>query len=122
MNDTSPKIELLAAAAHMANRAYCTGLGDFSQLPWSEAADWQKESCHNGVAGVLNGNGPEESHKSWLAHKEKEGWTYGPEKDAEKKTHPCFVPYDELPDEQKAKDALFVATVRSVAAVYEDCG
>lgn len=34
------------------------------------------------------------SHENWLRDKEKDGWTFGPVKDAEKKEHPCFVPFD----------------------------
>jgi len=35
-------------------------------------------------------------------------------KDPEKKQHPCFVPYDELPIQQRRKDALFVSIVRAL--------
>ena len=35
------------------------------------------------------------------------GWVYGPTKDAATKTHPCCVPYTELPPIQKVKDAYF---------------
>jgi hypothetical protein len=49
---------------------------------------------------------------SWLAEKTKTGWKYGPEKDPEKKEHPCFVPYDQLPAEQKMKDHIFLAIVQ----------
>lgn len=34
----------------------------------------------------------------------KEGWTYGEVKDTEKKTTPCLVPYDELPESEKEYD------------------
>ena len=37
-------------------------------------------------------------------------------KNPETKEHPCFVPYDELPEAQKAKDAIFGAVVRGVLA------
>jgi hypothetical protein len=43
------------------------------------------------------------------------GWVYGTAKDAEKKTHPCMVPYDKLPLAQRRKDALFQAAVRARA-------
>jgi hypothetical protein len=56
---------------------------------------------------------PEQSHESWWAEKQRTGWTYGPVKDAEKKTHPCCVPYAELPREQQRKDALFFAIVKA---------
>jgi hypothetical protein len=55
--------------------------------------------------------GPDASHNSWLEEKRSAGWTFGPVKDADKKEHPCFVPYDQLPAEQKAKDYLFKQTV-----------
>jgi hypothetical protein len=72
-------------------------------------------SALRGVEGVLAGNGPEQSHESWLAEKKADGWRYGPIKDPAAKTHPCFVPYAELPPEQKGKDAIFVGVVREVA-------
>ena len=52
---------------------------------------------------------PADSHKSWLMQKAADGWKYGPVKDAITKEHPCFVPYEQLPMEQKAKDYLFKA-------------
>lgn len=109
------KIDACARAAHEVNRAYCVAIGDTSQVVWEDAPDWQKTSARNGVAGVLKGNSPEQSHESWLAEKKATGWKHGPVKDPEKKEHPCFVPYAELPPEQRAKDLLFVTTVRTVA-------
>jgi hypothetical protein len=52
-----------------------------------------------------------------MAQKKREGWVYGEEKNAEEKTHPCMVPYDQLPKEQQFKDALFGAVVRSVLGI-----
>lgn len=107
--------EACARAAHEVNRAYCIALGDLSQPSWDTAPDWQRSSAINGVSGVLAGNGPEQSHESWLAEKAATGWKYGPVKDPEKKEHPCFVPYAELPPGQQHKDALFIAAVRAMA-------
>ena len=110
-------IEVCAAAAHMANRAHCRAIGDDSQPLWADAPEWAKSSARNGVIGVLvNGNSPRESHASWLAEKEATGWKYGPVKNPDAKEHPCFVPYDELPPEQRAKDSVFVDTVKQVFA------
>lgn len=108
------KMEQAARAAHEVNRAYCIVLGDMSQPAWEDAPDWQRSSALNGVRGVIAGNTPEQSHESWLAEKTATGWKFGPVKDPDKKEHPCFVPYAELPAAQKAKDALFVAAVRGV--------
>ena len=57
---------------------------------------------------------PSASHESWLAVKEADGWKYGEVKDPENKEHPCFVPYEQLPEEQKAKDHLFKAVVEAL--------
>ena len=113
-------IELAAKAAHEANRAYCESLGDFSQVPWEHAPDWQRDSATNGVKFILDNPSasPASNHENWLREKERDGWKYGPVKDTEKKEHPCFVPYHELPEAQKMKDAIFVAVVRGVLAHY----
>ena len=108
-------VENIARVCHEANRAYCAANGDLSQAPWDEAPDWQRTSAVKGVAGALNGNTPEQSHEGWLTEKRETGWTYGEVKDPEAKTHPCFVPYADLPPEQKFKDALFVAVVNALA-------
>lgn len=114
MNDV--KLKACARAAHEANRAYCEAIGDQSQVLWKEAPEWQRTSAVNGVRGVLAGNTPKQSHEGWLEEKRATGWKYGPIKDPEKKEHPCFVPYVELPPEQQAKDFLFVGVVKAMAA------
>lgn len=113
------KVEACARASHEANRAYCIAHGDMSQPSWEDAPDWQRSSARNGVEGMLAGNGPEESHQSWLNEKAANGWKYGPVKDADKKEHPCFVPYDQLPEEQRAKDDIFITVSRVVATALD---
>jgi hypothetical protein len=116
----SISIEAAARAAHEVNRAYCIAVGDDSQLAWDDAPDWQKSSARNGVQGVMNGNGPEQSHESWLKEKQETGWKYGPVKDPEKKEHPCFLPYNSLPAFQKLKDDLYVTTVRAMLKALQN--
>jgi hypothetical protein len=113
-------ITACAIAAHEVNRAYCRSIGDDSQVSWDDAPQWQKDSAIEGVAGVLDGNTPEQSHEGWLKHKTENGWVYGPTKDPEAKTHPCMLPYAELPPEQKRKDTLFVTVVRAMAGATEN--
>jgi hypothetical protein len=109
--------EQIARVAHEVNRAYCQALGDNSQPAWEEAPDWQRSSAINGVTfHMANPDaGPDHSHNAWLAEKRATGWKHGPVKDPEKKEHPCFVPYEELPTEQKAKDYLFRGVVHALA-------
>ena len=106
-------VELLARLSHEVNRAYCATLGDVSQVEWVDAPDWQKDSARAGVRSVLNGEAasPEEQHALWMDLKVKEGWVYGPTKDANRKTHPCMVEYNDLAPEQRVKDHLFRAAV-----------
>lgn len=94
---------------HETNKVYCESIGDTSQVHWEDAPDWQRVSAEKGVLFALeNQSAPNSAvHDSWRNEKVNEGWVYGEVKDAEKKTHPCLVPYDELPQEQQAKDALF---------------
>lgn len=49
-----------------------------------------------------------------MAQKANDGWVYGPVKDPEAKTHPCMVPFDELPYVQRKKDAIFRAMVHAL--------
>ena len=43
-------------------------------------------------------------HDVWAKQRIEEGWTYGEVKDSIKKTTPCLVPYEELPEEEKEYD------------------
>lgn len=105
--------EQIAVVCHEANRAYCATIGDLSQKPYGEAEAWQRDSAVKGVCFALaNPQSPlSAQHENWLKDKLADGWTYGPIKNAELKEHPCCVPYEELPEEQKKKDALFRAIV-----------
>lgn len=107
---------LIASVCHEANRAYCLTQGDTSQLPWTEAPDWQRQSAILGVEKAIAGATPEQLHESWTAQKVADGWIYGPVKDADATppTHPCLVPYPELPAAQQVKDALFGAVVNAL--------
>ena len=119
--------EQIATICHEANRAYCASIGDFSQPAWDDAPQWQRDSAINGVEfhwRVLDSGlepTPSASHDSWLEEKRRDGWTFGPVKDPVKKEHPCFVPYGDLPIEQRLKDYIFAAIVKAVwtAAVSE---
>lgn len=110
-------VEAIARVCHEANRAYCQTLGDDSQAPWDSAPEWQRESSRNGVVFHLENldASASASHENWLRVKERDGWKYGPVKDVERKEHPCCVPFDQLPVEQRRKDYLFRAIVHAFA-------
>lgn len=114
--------EDIARVCHEVNRAYCQAIGDNSQQVWDDAPQWQKESAIDGVEKLTaNPNlGPEFSHESWMAEKVAKGWKWGPEKNGNEKEHPCIVPFDELPIEQKAKDYIFRAIVLAMRGIPSD--
>ncbi len=109
-------ISEIAKVCHEINKTYCEFLGDFSQTSWETAPQWQKDSAIKGVQfHVRNPDAPASaSHTSWLIEKEATGWVYGPIKDADKKEHPCIVPFVELPREQQLKDHLFRSVVHQL--------
>jgi hypothetical protein len=106
--------------------------GDDSQKPWEEAAEWQRESAIKGVHFALEDPAfalasPDQQeehaarqHEKWMADKLADGWTHGLVKDADKKTHPSLVPYDQLPPHEQAKDHLFQSIVRALAPFVTD--
>lgn len=106
----------IAKICHQANKALCELNGDYSQVDWDNAPGWQKASAENGVTFTINNPGAPASanHDSWLKEKTDNGWVYGEVKDADKKTHPCCVPYEQLPDNQKSKDYLFKGIVEGL--------
>jgi hypothetical protein len=110
------KKEDIAQVAHELNKAYCESIGDHSQPTWDDAPEWQRSSAINGVQFHLDNPAasPSASHDSWLKQKQEEGWKYGEVKNPEKREHPCFVPYEQLPVAQKAKDFIFRQTVHSL--------
>ena len=43
-------------------------------------------------------------HDVWAQSRMEQGWTYGEERNDTLKTHPCLVPYEELPEVEKEYD------------------
>lgn len=119
-------VDSIAKVCHEANRTYCLTLGDKSQQSWDDAPAWQRDSARNGVnfhlAALLQGKEPtpSASHDSWLEEKRGDGWRYGPTKNPDTKEHPCFVPYEELPVEQRLKDYIFSAIVKAFYVAREE--
>ena len=43
-------------------------------------------------------------HEVWAETRIKQGWKYGSQRNDELKTHPCLIPYEDLPEEEKEYD------------------
>lgn len=109
--------EAIAEVCHEANRVLTRHIGDVDvQPPWDEAPEEMKKSSIHGVKWRLaNWDAPASAqHEEWMKQKLADGWTLGAKKDPEKKTHPALVPYGDLPQPVKAKDAVFVGIIKAL--------
>jgi len=59
--------------------------------------------------GPMRSSSPAELHGGWVQSYIALGWTYGPERSVEAKTHPDMVPYDQLEQREQEKDEVFIA-------------
>jgi hypothetical protein len=110
------KVEEIAQFCHQVNKLWCEKNGDLSQKDWDRAEKWQRESIVAGVQFALDNPGApvHAQHDAWCISKTKEGWRYGEKKDSELKTHPCLIPFEQLPETQQIKDKLFQAVVNAL--------
>ena len=44
------------------------------------------------------------THEVWAQQRIKEGWSYGETRSDQKKTHPCLIEYEKLPENEKEYD------------------
>lgn len=120
MTDRDPAVEAIARVCHEANRGLQISFpspGIPVALPWDDFAvesPEQADGVCEGVEKAMDGFSPAELHQSWCERKRADGWTYGEVKDAAARTHPCLVPHDQLPEEQRRKDFLFAAIVNAL--------
>ena len=59
--------------------------------------------------GPQRKSSPEELHEDWVLAFMAMGWIYGPVYSREKRIHPDMVPYSQLRQLERDKDAVFVA-------------
>lgn len=106
-----------AQICYAANRAYRQTVGEPETVSWDKLPQAARDSYLNGVLWRVNNLDapPSAQHEEWLKAKAAKGWTYGPQHSEALRTHPCLRPYEELPVNQRIKDALFIAIVRVMA-------
>ena len=57
----------------------------------------------------------ENTHDLWAAQRLAEGWTWGERRDDVARTHPCLVPYADLPESEKQYDReTALGTLRAI--------
>lgn len=99
------KVEFIGRFAHHAWATYQMGAGlPYNITPTSEQLESQMDGTELWLEDPEMTS--EQNHINWMVYREKEGWTYGPQKCSVCKTHPDLVPWDELPHVEKLKDEM----------------
>jgi len=58
-------------------------------------------------------------HKRWMNERTAQGWSYGPERDNRRKTHPELVDWTALPESERQKDR---DAVRAIPGILREAG
>lgn len=106
--------EQLAAIVHTTHCRLQFELGETPCQPWEDETEHIRQSCLAEVRRARAGITPEQHHEAWRSYKLAAGWVYGAEKDPARKTHPCLVPYHDLPEHQKDKNRLSLMIVAAL--------
>jgi hypothetical protein len=80
-------------------------------VPWVEREQAFRDQFLKVIdrqCGPQRSTSPEELHGSWMQAYFEMGWMYGDQYDREKKIHPDLVPYAQLGQLERDKDAVFV--------------
>lgn len=81
-------------------------------VEWSEREEAFRKQFLDVIerqCGEQRSKSPEELHGSWMQAYYAMGWEYGKVYDRENKIHPDLVPYADLGQLERDKDAVFVA-------------
>ena len=75
--------------------------------------------CTEGVSlppqlGALIERLARNNHDHWARQRIEAGWTYGPRRDDERRTHPDLVPYGDLPGSEREYDVTSVVETLKV--------
>lgn len=58
------------------------------------------------------------THENWARQRLSDGWRWGPARDDARREHPCLVPYEALPEEEREYDRrTALETVRLILAL-----
>ncbi len=112
----------IARIVHEAHRELQHRTGDPAPVAaWDDAPERHADTIAS-VEAALAGDDAPTQHGKWMARRLEAGWRWGRRKDVAAKTHPALVPYGDLPDDQRARDELFVAAVRALAPFHSTAG
>jgi len=113
------KIEFIVMFRHASWVSYQIAVGQ----PYNEEInDDQFDALMNGVKYQLDNPDitSEESHQNWIRAKRLQGWTYGPVKDFDRRTHPNLIDFMDLPDVEKLKDLTSTTAHRMAVKLWDE--
>jgi hypothetical protein len=85
--------------------------------PFATLPPQEQDVVLEGVRAARQGATPRQLFELWADAKRALGWTWGPMKDTDRKTHPNLVDYADLPAPQRDKDQVFLAIVTAMTSV-----
>lgn len=109
------KLKIAIAIATDLQDSYHRFRGDDEAL-WDDIPDERKMEILTTAEELLEDPTPENAHKIWMADRLKAGWKLGEKMDVDSRTSPYLVDYEELEDDIKWKDWLWVNTITSYLA------
>jgi len=107
----------IAQVMHESVRAWQKANDQAVAPSWGRAPKWMKDSSIEAVRWrLMNPDaGVSAQHDRWMNEKKAGGWKYGRTKSGVKKTHPLIVPYSDLPEIERRKDALVNAVIDALS-------
>lgn len=120
MNQTTimARLEPIAELAHT---MYAATNPDTPTESWGALDEHRRQGVLDGVKAVLEGavSTPQQAHENWMRFKQDAGWTQGPVIDTVAKQHPCICSWESLPEAERGKDRVFVASVIAANDLWE---
>lgn len=111
---SNDQIDRVAQVAHAAIRAHQVAHGQKPHPEWEAAEEWMRQSTRDAVRSALVDPTPGAQHDRWLEERRAQGWSYGPERDDEKKKNPNMVDFEELPKFEQQKDSIIIALAQAL--------
>lgn len=110
------KIQQIAQLCHESGRLFSKIIGAEAPPDWESLTPDEKAEIIALVDyRIENTNAPfSAQHAKWKDNKIAAGWKFGKIFNEDKKTHPCIIPYDELPINTRRADAIAVAIINAM--------
>ncbi len=110
------EVLVIARVMHEAIRAFQAAHDQPTSPHWNKAPRWMKDASIAGAKFRIENPkaSASDQHVQWMNEKKENGWKLGTVKDPIAKTHPLLIPYGELPELERQKDALVAGIINAL--------